>query len=100
MEEVLFPPEVLHSRTDSILLLLVTVFMPGKTFLIEGYNYLWALMIGLLGKHEISLLRIFPARKHKNVFKINSGVCASLHKYSILYSYMHVASVLEIFKDG
>lgn len=65
MEEVPFPPEVMHSRTDSILLFLVTVFMPGETFLIEGYNYLWALMIGLLGKHKISLLRVFPARGKK-----------------------------------
>lgn len=62
VEEVPFPPEVTRSRTDRILLLFVTVFMPGETFLIEGYNYLWALMIGLLGKHEISLLRVFPTR--------------------------------------
>jgi len=59
----LFPPEVMHSRADSILFLLVTVFMPGETLLIEGYDYLWALMIGLLGKHKISLIRVFPLHK-------------------------------------
>lgn len=55
-EKVWFP-----SRTDSILFLLVTIFMPGETLLVECYYYLWALMIGLLGKHKISLLRVFPA---------------------------------------
>lgn len=62
VEEVLFPPEVMHSRTDSVFLLLVTVFVPGETFLIECYDNLWALMIGLLSKHKISLIRVFPAR--------------------------------------
>jgi len=52
-----------HSSANRVLLLLVTVFMPGETFLIEGYDDLWALMIGFLGKHEIRLIRVFPARK-------------------------------------
>merc|ERR1739838_1269859 len=46
-----FPPEVTNSHTHSILLLLVTVFVPGETLLVEGYDDLWALQIGLFGKH-------------------------------------------------
>lgn len=88
VEEVPFPPEVMRSRTDRILLLFVTVFMPGETFLIEGYNYLWALMIGLLGKHEISLLRVFPTRKTTERVNNNGVDCMIL--YSYIYSYMHV----------
>lgn len=86
VEEVPFPPEVMRSRTDRILLLFVTVFMPGETFLIEGYNYLWALMIGLLGKHEISLLRVFPARTTTK--KVNNDCVDCM----ILYSHMHARS--------
>lgn len=88
VEEVLFPPEVMHSCGDSILLLLVTVFMPGETFLIEGYDYLWALMIGLLGKHQIGLLRVFPAGEKDQQLSLDFYF---IHSYSL--------SVLEIFKD-
>lgn len=55
-----FPLEATHSRADRVLLLLVAIFVPGETLLVEGYDYLWALMIGLLGEHEISFIRIFP----------------------------------------
>lgn len=87
VEEGPFPPEAKRSCADCILLLLVTVFVPGEAFLIEGYDYLWALMIGLPGKHKISLLRVFPARAKKNnkknkqkkkfVFKSSSEVWIS-----------------------
>lgn len=80
----LLPPEVMHSHTDCILLLLVTVFVPGETLLIEGYDYLWALMIGFLGEHEISLIRVFPARHKDQSLSLELAQnCASLHKLDI-----------------
>lgn len=63
-----FPLE--NSRADGILLLLVAVFMPGQTLLVKGYDYLWALMIGLLGKDEISLIRIFPERDNCKLYAL------------------------------
>lgn len=51
-----FPPEALPSSTNGILLLLVTVFMPSEALLVEGYDDLWTLMIGLLGKNEIRFI--------------------------------------------
>lgn len=87
VEEVPFPPEVMRSRGDHILLLFVTVFMPGETFLIEGYNYLWALMIGLLGKHEISLLRVFPTKKNTKKVSNNCVDCMMLYSYICTHSF-------------
>lgn len=83
MEEVPFPPSPMHSRTDSILLLLVAVFVPGEALLIEGYNYLWALMIGLLGEHEIGLFGVFPARKTRQTRRLNLNPCTMLLERSL-----------------
>lgn len=94
VEEVPFPPEVMRSRADRILLLFVTVFMPGETFLIEGYNYLWALMIGLLGEHEISLLRVFPTRK---TTKTSTTTVWTVLFY--IHTRMHVVLVLKDFQS-
>lgn len=103
VEEVLFPPEVMRSRTDSVLLLLVTVFMPGETFLIEGYDNLWALMIGLLGKHKISLIRVFPASNKDQSLSLkgSSELCisAQVRYYTKCFSTCGIC-ILEIFKDG
>ena len=34
--------------------------MPRQPFLIEGYDNLWALDIGLLGGNQVSLIRVLP----------------------------------------
>lgn len=72
---------LMPSCTDSVLLLLVAVFMPGETFLIESYDNLWTLMIGLLGKNEISLVGVFPARDEDG-FKIIS-IASNLHTHML-----------------
>lgn len=59
----------LHSRSNRILILLFTVFVPSEAFFIEGYDNLWTLMIGLLSKNKVSFVRIFPVRDEKNVCK-------------------------------
>jgi len=68
-----------RSCCDRILLLLVTVFVPGETLLIEGYDDLRALIIGLFGEDKIGLIRVFPARDEepKPVFKMCSERCIS-----------------------
>lgn len=94
VEEVPFPPEVMHSCGDSILLLLVTVFMPGETFLIEGYDYLWALMIGLLGKHQIGLLRVFPAGEKDQQLSLISSLFIHTASQSWRFSKMKTYNIL------
>ena len=36
--------------------------MPFQPFLIEGYDYLWALDIGFLGRDQVSLIRVHFVR--------------------------------------
>lgn len=64
---------VTSSRTDCILLLLITLFVPGEALLVEGYYYLRTFVIGFLGEHQISLLRVFPAERRTSCKYLNAG---------------------------
>lgn len=93
MEEVLSLPEEINSSTDCILLLLVTVFMPGETFFIESYDNLWALVIGILCKHKIGLIRVFPAGEKKQVvIKTHFKLSISHNRY-MMFSRMRTAII-------
>ena len=51
------------SRLHYALFLFVAVLMPGETLLVEGNDYLWALVIGFFRKHQVRLVRVLPANE-------------------------------------
>lgn len=48
------------SRLYAALFLFVTVLVPGEALLVEGDDYLRALVIGFFGKHQVCLIRVLP----------------------------------------
>ena len=48
--------------------------MPPQHFLIEGYDNLWALDIGFLGRDQVSLIRVFPFHQEH---EFSTGICSS-----------------------
>lgn len=53
----------LHSC--STLLLLLAILMPSETLLVEGDDDLGTLVIGLLSKHEVRLVGVFPVERDR-----------------------------------